>query len=89
MAFYTTQFIKGKERRVYAKIGYIHGDKHQQNYRIDFYEEQALSADENNRLGEFWQQFVPVLDGENDCNFIKQAYQHVKCMVSFDGAEDC
>lgn len=87
MAFSTKQKIKGKERQVYAKIGYIHGDKIQQNYCIDFYEDKEAAADTDNKLGEFWQQFKPDL--ETGDNFIKQAYRHTKSLCVFKDAEEC
>lgn len=87
MAFLTNQILKGKERQIYARIGYIHGDKLQQNYRIDYFEDAEASSNIENKWGEFWQQFKPDLE-KND-NFIKQAYRHAKSFDIFIDAEDC
>ncbi len=76
--------IAGFDGKLYAKDAYwkiesISGSKTEQFI--------SVSANSAGRVvDEFRSKFTPNLDGPN---FIKQAYEHLKTLPEFAGAEDC
>jgi hypothetical protein len=68
------------ELNVYIKISAIDGDKENINATVAFIYKQS-------HFNKSYAIPVSVDDGSN--NFIKQAYEHLKTLPEFSGAEDC
>ena len=65
----------------YIKIDEIKGGKNKIDALFGVYDKQN-----GNCVKQSVSRFEPVLDG---ANFIKQAYQHLKTLPEFAGAQDC
>lgn len=67
----------------YIRVEGLHGDKNRISINVVFYKKQDEVMTQ--ALAKFYS-FNPSMGGGN---FIKQAYEHLKTLPEFAGAEDC
>ena len=77
----STQKIETVEKTTYCKVSRVNGFKEYIVATVDVIEEDTAIV-----LLRREYSFVPDLEGPN---FIKQAYEHLKALPEFAGAEDC
>jgi hypothetical protein len=70
-----------KQCEFYVRVDKVHAGKDAALALVSFCEPES----KNNLFGAAYE-FAGVIDGEN---FIQQAYQHLKTLPEFSGAQDC